>query len=265
MTILDEIIARTRRDLHARRRTCPERELRQEAEHMPLPPDFRARLSPEADGATRVIAELKKASPSKGRIREDFDVISLALELERHGAAALSVLTEPHHFQGSPEYLRSVAATVSIPVLRKDFIVDEYQLHEARAWGASAVLLIAAALSPQRFRALHQAARDLGLAVLSEIHNSEELEVVLDGGADIVGINSRDLKTFRTDLATVEALLGAIPENTVRVAESGIHDRADIVRLQQAGADAFLIGESLMRKPHPGRQLDTYTGRNAVT
>lgn len=255
MTILDTIVAETRAQLQALRARVPAERLKAHAESLPPPRDFRAALQAHPDGGPRIIAELKRASPSRGVIRRDFGVISLARELEANGAAALSVLTEINHFHGSPRYLQAVAADVAVPVLRKDFIVDPYQVYEARAWGGDAILLIAAALEPDRFRALLDTARRLGLAVLAETHNAEELAMVLDAGADIVGINSRDLHTFATDLGTVEALLAKLPESVVAVAESGIRNAADITRLQAAGADAFLIGELLMRAPAPGKRL----------
>jgi len=256
MSILQEIIARVRTDLETTKQRMPQSVLRPHAANAPAPPDFAAAIGPTAPAdRPLVIAELKRASPSKGLIRRDFGVVSLARELATNGAAALSVLTEVRYFQGGPEFLRAAAANVTIPILRKDFIVDEYQLYEARAWGASAVLLIAAALTPTQFQELHERGRDLGLDVLAEAHNREELDMVLDGGAKIVGVNSRDLKTFDVDLNRTEALLAEIPDGVIRVAESGIHEPEDLTRLQRAGAHAFLIGETLMRAPRPGREL----------
>ncbi|OGV80355.1 MAG: hypothetical protein A3K19_31325 [Lentisphaerae bacterium RIFOXYB12_FULL_65_16] len=260
MTILDEIIARVRKDLEERRGRIPVARLREQAARRGHCRDFRAALLPRGDDRPRIIAELKKASPSRGLIRAGFKPVPLGVELAAHGAAALSVLTEPHYFQGRPDYLERVAAAVSIPVLRKDFIVDEYQLHEARAWGADAVLLIAAALDDAALRELHGAARAIGLSVLCEVHDGDELRRVLDAGAEIVGINSRDLRTFKVDLATAEVLSGQIPDGMVAVAESGIERPADIARLQRAGIQAFLIGETLMRQPSPGRALDELLG-----
>lgn len=202
-----------------------------------------------------VIAELKKASPSKGLIREDFRPLELAKELENAGAAALSVLTEQFYFKGSLEYLKMVAGAVNIPVLRKDFIFDEYQIKEAAAYGADAVLLIAAALPEDAFRKLLAAALEAELEVLTEVHTMAELEFVLSTEAEIIGINSRDLKTFKTDLDLTKKMLGSITEDKVRVAESGIFDHADLVELRKQGADAFLIGEALMRADSPGRRL----------
>ncbi len=255
MSILNEIVASVRADLEITRRRMPESVLREHACHAPAPPEFAAALRSGPGAPPRVIAELKRASPSKGLIRRDFGVVSLARELAKNGAAALSVLTEVRYFQGGPEFLRAAAANVAIPVLRKDFIVEPYQLFEARAWGASAVLLIAAVLSPARYRQLHEQARELGLDVLTEVHTRLELRMVLDAGAEIVGINSRDLSTFAVDLARTEELLAEVPAGIIRVAESGIHGPDDLTRLQRAGADAFLIGETLMRAPRPGREL----------
>jgi len=264
MSILQEIIDRVRADLETAKRRMPGSVLRTHAASAPAPPDFAAAIGPAAPTSRpRVIAELKRASPSKGLIRRDFGVVSLARELADNGAAALSVLTEVRYFQGGPEYLRAAAANVTIPILRKDFIVDEYQLYEAKAWGASAVLLIAAALDRAQFCELHEHARELGLDVLAEVHNHEELDVVLDAGASIVGINSRDLKTFEVDLNRTQAIMADIPEGVIRVAESGIHEPEDLARLRQAGAHAFLIGETLMRAPRPGRELARLLGHPA--
>ena len=202
-----------------------------------------------------VIAELKKASPSKGVIRADFPVATLARELEQGGAAALSVLTEPYYFLGSLAYLQTAAATVQIPLLRKDFIFDELQILEADAYGADAVLLIAAALDLPQMKDFYQCARALNLDALCEIHDERELDMVMDFDADIVGINCRDLKTFKIDHALTCRLLGKIPSGKIKVAESGIHNHADIVRLRDAGAGAFLIGETVMRGEHPGEAL----------
>lgn len=254
--ILTQIIDRTRLDLALEKQRLPEARLREMALALGVPHDFRAALGPAPDGRPRVIAELKRASPSKGLIRGDFGVVSLAAELEEHGAAALSVLTEPRWFQGSPEYLRVVAANAAIPALRKDFIFDPYQILEARAWGASAILLIAAALTDAEFASLHALADQLHLAVLAEVHDHEELKRVLGAGATMVGVNSRDLRSFQTSLDAAAELLAEIPAGCLAVAESGIRTGADLATLGAAGADAFLIGETLMRATHPGVKLD---------
>ena len=207
-----------------------------------------------------VIAELKKASPSKGIIRLDFSPVELALELEAAGAAALSVLTEKLFFQGSIHYLEEVSEKVKIPLLRKDFIFDEYQLQEASACGADAVLLIAAALSDDQFKMLFDKASELELDVLAEVHTMDELEFVLGTDAEVIGINSRDLKTFKTDLDLTRRMLSAIPDDKVKVAESGIFTHADLAALKEQGANAFLIGESLMKAELPGKKLEELLG-----
>jgi indole-3-glycerol phosphate synthase len=203
----------------------------------------------------RVIAELKRASPSKGLIRHDFPVASLAGDLAGHGAAALSVLTEPDYFRGSPLYLEQAAAAVHIPVLCKDFIVDPYQILEARSLGADAVLLIAAALDRIQAAELVCCAREAGLDVLAEAHDAREIEALADAGANVIGVNSRDLKTFAVDLGGTARLLAAIPDGVIRVAESGIATSEDMRFLAAAGAHAFLVGETLMRAQRPGDRL----------
>jgi len=202
-----------------------------------------------------VIAELKKASPSKGLIRAEFHPGELARELEDAGAAALSVLTEPNYFLGSVEYLKRVAAQVTIPCLRKEFIFDEYQLREAREYGASAVLLIAALLDQKRLVQLAGVARSFGLDVLGEAHDADEVRRLLDSPVTLIGVNARDLKTFSTDLGRVEKLLALVPPERCPVAESAITSPADLKRLREAGARGFLIGETLMRAEHPGAAL----------
>jgi len=207
------------------------------------------------DALPGVIAEVKKASPSKGLIRPDFRPVELALELEAAGAAALSVLTEPNYFLGSLDYLRDVAPAVKIPCLRKDFIFDDYQLREAREAGASAVLLIAAMLDQYTLVRLAENARSYGLDVLGEAHDADEVKRLLDSPATLIGVNARDLRSFSTDLSRVEKLLSLVPAERCPVAESAISGAADIRRLREAGARGFLIGETLMRAPHPGEKL----------
>jgi indole-3-glycerol phosphate synthase len=202
-----------------------------------------------------VIAELKKASPSKGLIREEFIPLRLAKELENAGAAALSVLTEQFYFRGSLEYLKIVAKEIEIPLLRKDFIFDRFQIKEAAAFGADAVLLIAAALPEDTFKRLLDAAFERDLEVLTEVHTMAELEFVLTTDAEVIGINSRNLKTFETDLELTRKMLSSIPDDKIKVAESGIFEHFDLVELRKQGADAFLIGEALMRAESPGQKL----------
>jgi indole-3-glycerol phosphate synthase len=205
--------------------------------------------------AVAVIAELKKASPSKGLIRADFRPSKLARELEQAGAAALSVLTDEQFFKGSLDYLRQASASSSLPCLRKDFIVDELQIVEARANCADAILLIVAALDQKELVSLAGMARAQGLDVLCEAHDEEELQRALDAGCDLIGINSRNLHTFEVNLETAFRLVEKVPATCVRVAESGIHSGADLARLRSAGYEAFLIGECLMTAEHPGQAL----------
>jgi len=263
-TILDEIIAQVRADLDVTKEQVPEQRLRRQAEERAPARAFAEALRDLPGRPARVIAELKRASPSRGLIREDFEVISLSRELAENGAAALSVLTEVNYFRGSPRYLQDVAAVVDIPVLRKDFVVDPYQLYEARAWGADAVLLIAAALDAATFNRLHNLALELGLGVLAEIHNRDELHMVLDAGVEVVGVNSRNLKTFKTDLGTTAELIREIPQPLIPVAESGIHGPDDIAGLRKSGAQAFLVGETLMRAPSPGVKLAELLGTGSA-
>jgi indole-3-glycerol phosphate synthase len=208
-----------------------------------------------AQSGIAIIAELKKASPSKGLIRADFRPSEIAVELEQAGAAALSVLTDEPFFQGSLDNLRIASSSTSLPCLRKDFIVDEFQIVEAKANQADAILLIVAALDQKELVALAKVARTLALDVLCEAHDEEELQRALDAGCDLIGINSRNLRTFEVDLATAFRLADKIPTTCVRVAESGIQSGADLARLRSAGYEAFLIGESLMIADHPGRAL----------
>ncbi len=221
------------------------------------PRGFQNRLQAASQSAPAVIAELKKASPSKGLIRADFDVASLASELEQAGAAALSVLTDERFFQGSLDNLRRASAATHLPCLRKDFILDEFQLLEARAYGADAVLLIVAALTQDELIALRRRAQheDLQLDVLVEVHDDAELDRALEAGCDMIGVNNRNLHTFQVDLNTSLHLAKRIPAGIVKVAESGIESAAEIARLRDAGFDAFLIGESLMRAASPAEAL----------
>ena len=252
--VLDRIIAATRARVAESRRTADLHALERRAESH-VPRGFRRVLAGRSRDGVAIIAELKKASPSKGLIRAEFRPAELARELEAAGAAALSVLTDEEFFQGSLGNLREASAAVAIPCLRKDFIVDEFQLVQARANSADAVLLIVAALAQAELVALAAAARARGLDVLCEVHDGDELRRALDAGCDLIGVNTRDLRTFQVDLQTAFALAEKIPDGVVRVAESGIHSAADIARLQAAGYQAFLVGESLMRAASPGEAL----------
>ncbi|MGP0017600.1 MAG: indole-3-glycerol phosphate synthase TrpC [Candidatus Sulfotelmatobacter sp.] len=252
--ILERIVAATRARVAEARREVDWRDLERRAERH-VPRGFRRTLQAKSRDGIAVIAELKKASPSKGLIRAEFRAAELARELEAAGAAALSVLTDEEFFQGSLGNLREASAAVSIPCLRKDFIVDEFQLVEARANAADAVLLIVAALSAEELSLLAAGARRYGLDVLCEVHDGEELQRALDAGFDLIGVNTRDLRTFKVDLETAFALAARFPADVVRVAESGIHSAKNVGRLRAAGYDAFLVGESLMRASAPGEAL----------
>ncbi len=256
---LDEIVASTRRRIARSKSAADLRALEKQAEtHAPR--GFRRALAARSQDGIAVIAELKKASPSKGLIRVDFDVPALARELEGAGAAALSVLTNEEFFQGSLENLGRASAAVAIPCLRKDFIVDEFQVLEARANSADAVLLIVAALSQAELISLSNSARSHGLDVLCEVHDRHELDRALDARCDLIGVNTRDLRTFKVDLQTAIALADRFPGNVVGVAESGIHSPQDVRLLRSAGYHAFLVGESLMRADRPGAALRELMG-----
>ncbi|HVN87169.1 MAG TPA: indole-3-glycerol phosphate synthase TrpC [Candidatus Binatia bacterium] len=254
--ILDDIVAHKREELAARTRATPLAALRDRPLYHGPRRGFRAAL--QARGA--IIAEVKKASPSKGVIRADFDPVRIALAYAAHGAAAMSVLTDERYFQGRLDYLAMIRQAVAQPLLEKDFVVDRYQVAEARACGADAILLIVAALTAETLAELSAEAGAEGLDVLVEVHNQHELDTALRLNPALLGINNRDLHTFVTTLETTERLMHSVPSNCTVVAESGIETRADIERLLRAGAHAFLIGETLMRAPDPGRKLDELRG-----
>ncbi|MGB8729666.1 MAG: indole-3-glycerol phosphate synthase TrpC [Candidatus Sulfotelmatobacter sp.] len=251
---LDQIVRSTRKKVAEAKRTADLRELQRRAERH-VPRGFQRALVEKSRNGTAVIAELKKASPSKGLIRAEFCVEELARELEAAGAAALSVLTDEEFFQGSLGNLRKASAAVKVPCLRKDFIMDEFQLLEARANSADAVLLIVAALTQEELTGLALGARSRDLDVLCEVHDEEELQRALDAGCGLIGVNTRDLRTFNVDAETAFRLAEGIPENAVKVAESGIRSGEDIRRLRAAGYQAFLIGETLMRAESPGEAM----------
>ncbi|MGA9039686.1 MAG: indole-3-glycerol phosphate synthase TrpC [Terriglobales bacterium] len=253
---LDQIVAAARQKVAETRRTADLQDLERRAQAH-IPRGFRRTLEAKSKDGIAIIAELKKASPSRGLIRANFNVEGLAAELEQAGATALSVLTDGEFFQGSLENLRRASFCTHIPCLRKDFIVDEFQVLEARANSADAILLIVAALSQAELASLARAAQAHGLDVLCEAHDEDELRRAIDAGCDLIGVNSRDLRTFKVDLDTAFRLGEMIPKNVVRVAESGIHSGADIARLRAAGYQAFLIGESLMKAESPGDALRT--------
>lgn len=259
---LDQIVAAARVRVARTRSMADLRELERRAlEHTPR--GFRLALEAKSKAGTAIIAELKKASPSRGTIRAEFDPEALASELETAGAAALSILTDEEFFQGSLENLLRVSAKIKLPCLRKDFIVDEFQLLEARANSADAALLIVAALSQIELRKLAWRAQELELDVLCEVHDETELKRALDAGCDMIGVNNRDLKTFKVDLENAFRLASLIPKNVLSVAESGISNGSDISRLRGAGFKAFLIGESLMKAPEPRDALRTLVAEAA--
>jgi indole-3-glycerol phosphate synthase len=257
-THLDRILSSTRASVAAAKTRVSVAELEQRAA-LHQPRGWASALRQKSASGPAIISEIKKASPSKGLIREDFDVAWLAGRYQAGGASVLSVLTDEPFFQGSLRNLELASATVALPCLRKDFMVDEYQIVEARAHHGDAILLIAAALTDSEMKRFSEAAHRLALDVLVEVHTGEELDRVLDvlgeTGADAIGVNNRDLKSFEVTLETSLRLVERIPSAVVRVSESGISSREDLARLRAAGFDAFLIGESLMRQPDPGQAL----------
>ena len=247
--ILDEIIKKTKEDLEQRKKDFPLEWLGRSLAYNPfMPKDVITALKATEENPYRIIAEVKKASPSKGIIREDFDPMVIAQAYEKGGADALSILTEPHYFQGDKEYLGMVRRYVNIPLLRKDFIVDKYQLVEALVYGADYVLLIARSLSRKELKELLQYAHHLGMEVLVEIHDKADLIKAIFAGANIIGINHRNLETFEMDMKLSERLIPLIPNGKIIVAESGINDHETVVELSKVGADAFLVGEHFMRQ-----------------
>ena len=257
-TILQQIVRTKQQEIEAARGRTPERELRPALADAPRPRDFFAALAPKSGQLghpIRLIAEVKKASPSAGVIRDDFDPVSIGRIYEDHGAACLSVLTDATYFQGSLEYLSAVRAAVGIPVLRKDFILDSYQLLEARL-RADAILLIAECLDDEALRRLHEESLELGMTPLVELYEPGNLSRVLASGATVVGVNNRNLHTFKVDLNHSLRLRRALPEDTVFVSESGIRTRQDVDLLEAAGVDAMLVGESLMRQTDIGQAVD---------
>lgn len=253
---LSQIVAATRRKVIVDRQQADFREMERRAqEHVPR--GFRRALENASNAGVAIIAELKKASPSRGVIRESFDPDALARELADAGATALSVLTDEEFFQGSLGNLRRASSATKVPCLRKDFIVDEFQLLEARANSADAILLIAAVLSQPELIGLTMHARQYDLDILCEVHDEEELQRAIEAGCTLIGVNSRDLRTFQVDIGTALRLAELLPKHIVSVAESGIHTGSDIARLRAAGYRAFLVGESLMEAPSPGEALKT--------
>ncbi len=257
--ILDEIVAHKKEELATVKRGVPLADVKRQAADRGPTRGFAQALA--SGDAIRLIAEVKKASPSKGVIRQDFDPVGIARTYEASGATCLSVLTEKRYFQGDLAYLADIRQSVALPLLRKDFIVDEYQIFEARAAGADAVLLIAACLERRQLEDYLGTAESLGLDVLVESHTAKELDRSLLAGARVVGINNRDLTRFTVSLLTTFDLLKDIPEDRIVVSESGIATRDDVMRLEQAGVDAILVGESLMREKDIGRKVKDLLGK----
>ncbi len=251
-TFLDTIVSRVREEIGIRRQKSPPTLLRERPPfHLPTR-DFAGSLR----GTTRhIIAEVKRASPSKGLIRKEFDAVKIARSLSANGASALSVLTEEHFFQGSIHYLEEIRRGVRLPLLRKDFMVDDYQLLEARSFGADAVLFIVALLDQGLLKELLEQAHALSLQALVEVHTEEELKCALRAHADIIGINNRDLRTFEVNIATAEKLIPKVPSGVMVVCESGIDSPSQMKKIEDLGAHVFLIGEALMRAQDPGEKL----------
>ncbi len=257
MNILESIMAERRADVAGARKRVSRDALRDEAGarvHHSLA------ASLESGAGTRIVSEMKKASPSAGLLRHQYEPAEIAARYEAQGAAGISVLTEPRHFLGSAEHLRQARAACNLPILRKDFTCDAYQLYEAAAWGADIVLLIIAALDPAELRDLYDEAVGIGLEVLAEAHTADEVEAALALERSIVGVNSRNLKTLKTDLAVARDLSGYIPGNRLSIAESGIKKRGDIVSLEACGYSGFLIGEALVKQDDPGGKLAELLG-----
>jgi indole-3-glycerol phosphate synthase len=259
--ILEKILAVKRDEVAAAKKRKPLAEMRKEAQAADKPRDFVAALRNKIDaGLPAVIAEVKKASPSKGVLRPQFDPAEIAKSYATHGAACLSVLTDVQFFMGSPEYLVQARNASGLPVLRKDFIVDPYQVYESRAMGADCVLLIVAALDNGTMAELEQTASALGMAVLVEVHDAAELDRALALKTPLLGINNRNLRTFETRLETTLSLLDRIPGDRLVITESGILAPADVQRMRSAGVNAFLVGEAFMRAADPGAELKKLFG-----
>lgn len=255
--ILTTIVEKKTEEIARRRGSVPVYDLKEQIRRQHRPRGFVAAIKKRLGRKQAVIiAEIKKASPSKGVIREDFDPISIAASYEKSGAACLSVLTDVHFFQGSDEYLVMVKGHTSLPVLRKDFIIEAYQIYEARAIGADCILLIASLLDIETLHEFYDLALSLGMDVLVEVHNQEELDKSLTLKPSIIGINNRNLKTFEVDLNTTLDLLHAVPDDVVVITESGIRKRTDVVRMLSNNVYCFLVGEAFMKEPDPGQALE---------
>lgn len=255
--ILDRLVDSTRRRIAKERAELPLEQLRETAAPPPRPFAFEKALR---EGGVSFICEVKKASPSKGVIAEDFPYLQIAREYRDAGAAAISVLTEPEFFQGSGRYLREIRGAVDTPLLRKDFVVDEYMIYQARSLGADAVLLICACLSPEELGRFHALAEGLGMSCLVEVHDEAEVRMALEAGARIIGVNNRDLRTFQVSLETTLRLRELAPPEAAFVSESGIRSALDVDVLRRHGVDAVLVGEALMRSPDKAAALRALRG-----
>lgn len=254
-TILDQIVEVKTREVERRKREEPLEALEERIRSMPVPANLSGALM--GDGL-RLIAETKKASPSRGLLRDDYDPASLAQCYVENGAAAVSVLTEVDHFQGRLEHMSAVKEAVGpmgAPVLRKDFVFDPYQVYEARAYGADALLLIVAILTPESLRELLEVSQRLWVQALVEVHDETELETAVNAGAEIIGINNRDLRTFNTDISLTDRLASLAPRGKIVVSESGIHSHEDMVKLRRGGAHAMLVGEAIVTAADPGAKV----------
>ncbi len=260
MSVLGKIVARKADRLKQAKSSVPLSELKSRLEDVESMRDFRGALRRDG-GSIRLIAEIKKASPSRGIIRRDFEPVRIASVYEQAPVSAISVLTEQDFFQGDLSFLSKVRGATSKPILRKDFVFDDYQIYESKVNAADAILLIAAVLERNQAEEYLHLARELGLSVLFEVHREEEIEKALLAGADIVGINNRDLVSLKVDILTTLRLAKDIPRDKVIVSESGIKDRSDVVILEQAGIDAMLIGTSLMEVPDIGQKIKELLGR----
>jgi indole-3-glycerol phosphate synthase len=261
LTILERIMAVKRAEVAAAKEAISPSTMEKRAGQAQAARDFVAALRTRTEaGKAAVIAEIKRASPSRGVLRQDFNPVEIARSYEAGGAACLSVLTDREFFQGAPEHLAAARVACSLPVLRKDFIFDPYQILEARAMGADCILLIAACLSAAQMQDLEAHAKALGLAVLVEVHDATELDAALQLRTPLIGINNRDLRSFETRLETTLALLQYMPEDRIVVTESGIAAPPDVARMRSRGVNAFLVGEAFMRAPDPGRALRALFG-----
>jgi indole-3-glycerol phosphate synthase len=259
---LETIVTYKKEEIQSRKKVIPLSVIKREVQHRPPPRDFFSALNEKYDNSTRLIAEIKKASPSRGIIQNDFDPQRIGKIYQKEGARAISILTEKIFFQGDISYLSLVRKNTDIPLLCKDFIIDPYQIYEAALQGADGFLLIASLLSQSQMEEFLCLGKEMGMEALVEIHCEEDLQKALLTSAKIIGINNRDLRTFKIDISTTLRLVKAIPPGKLVVSESGIHTRTQIERLEKAGVHAFLIGEVLMRKKNPGKKLRELIGES---